>query len=103
VKAPIYCPLMPDRLAAKEGLATIHGLTCQWRRNALLLLAELNALKRPDIYVYCGFVGDHMAVASMNRWQPDLMITPVPEFIKEASEAVEYLRRKKAAEREELA
>ena len=98
---PIYAPMMPDRLAAKEGLSTIHGLTCQWRRDALLLLAELNELKRPDIYIYCGFVGDQMAIASMHRWQPDLLIEPVSKFIKEASEAVEYLRRKKRAKKEE--
>jgi len=96
----IFAPMMPDRLAMKFGLTAVSVMQDRWCRDALLLLRELNELKVPDIYIQCGFIGDRIAICSMRRWQPDMKIMGVADFIREASEAVEYLRaelRKQAA------
>lgn len=88
----IFAPMMPDRLAAQCGLAPVSAMQDRWRRDALLLLGQLNELKVGDIYIQCGFVGDQIAIASMRRWQPDMKIMAVDKFNKDASEAIQYLR-----------
>jgi hypothetical protein len=86
--------MMPDDVARKYGLTpwTMEGDPLLHR--ALRLAADLNGLRRSDVYVKCGFVADRSVVASMTRWQPDLLVLPVPEFVRVTQEAVDYLNTK---------
>lgn len=90
----IFAPILTDDVARRYRFAPIAGIEGR-RREALLLLRDINQMMRPDVCAKATFIGDAIIVASMVRWQPELQVQAVGDFIKEVSEAIEYRRRVK--------